>query len=437
MPTWTIISPKIPVFNSTNDHGHPMRIHIYRVMKAVYHMLDPSNEPISTVDEVNHIATLEYADSQEHTGPPEISSLVIHLRLSTQTDTRFDVVLRDMQIEDKVEGACVSLPGELTPVLTDISTFVREFVFRRSAIKWKPASDCSFGNRVWQQIQAEKYHQRVSQQEAATGTLATTGFCSLCSSSLLHCKSCRVASCLSPHCRGSSEPPVVRCVSHRSNGALCFPCLEDQGSKRELEKCSGCKSWCCATDIGLCDGHPSVIPSVPRASSIEQYLQLITTCIQSTSVHPPKRGSCGRCKLPGWRKCKGNACWSRGSKICRECARGGVTCACRKVWACDTCAEHDSDVFIRCPRCDRPFCASCIYINRCKRCCRATLCYDCAEEAPDADNEVVETFAKLTGRCESCGERVCNYCAPIKASWFSCPGCLEMKTRRRANDYYG
>lgn len=98
-----------------------MRMHIYRVMKAVYHTLDPSNEPISTVDEVNHIATLEYAVSQEKTGPPEILSLVIHLRLSTQTDTCFDVVLRDMQIEDKVENACVSLPGELTPVLMDIS----------------------------------------------------------------------------------------------------------------------------------------------------------------------------------------------------------------------------------------------------------------------------------------------------------------------------
>jgi hypothetical protein len=123
-------------------------MHIYRVMKAVYHLLDPSNEPISTVDEVTHIATLEYAVSQEKTGPPEISSLVIHLRLSTQTDTRFDVVLQDMQMEDKVEKACVSLPGELTPVLMDISAFVRSFVFRRSAIKWKPASDCTFGNRV-------------------------------------------------------------------------------------------------------------------------------------------------------------------------------------------------------------------------------------------------------------------------------------------------
>lgn len=157
MPAWTIFSPNDPATNSRdkNDHNHPMRMNIYWIMKGVYHMLDPSNEPSSTTDEVKHIATLEYTISQENAGPPDISSLVIHLRLSTQTDTRFDVVLRDMRIEDKVENVCVSLPGELTPVLMDISEFVREFVLRRSAIKWKPASDCSFGGRIWQQMQAE------------------------------------------------------------------------------------------------------------------------------------------------------------------------------------------------------------------------------------------------------------------------------------------
>lgn len=256
--------------------------------------------------------------------------------------------------------------------------------------------------------------------------LTATGLCSLCSSSLLHCKSCQVASSISLHCRGSSEPPLVQCVSHRSKNTLCFPCLEEQGSKRELETCPGCKSWCSATDIGSCIGHSSAIPSVPRASSLEQYLQLITTCAQSASVHPPKRGSCRRCKLPGWRRCQGSVCWSMGKMICRECARNGIRCACRNVWACDICAEHDSNVFIRCTRCDRPFCSSCIYIDRCKRCSRATLCYDSAEKAPDADDcaddasnaddGVVEMFAKLTGRCESCGGRVCNHCAPIKAS---------------------
>lgn len=167
----------------------------------------------------------------------------------------------------------------------------------------------------------------------------------------------------------------------------------------------------------------------------------MTTCSQSASVHPPKGGSCSQCKQPGWRKCRGNRCWSKGNVICPECTSGGTTCMCQKVWACDICAERDSRIFIRCPRCDRPFCTSCTYIDQCKRCLRVTLCYDCVEEASDADDPedaddaddgVVETFAKLTGTCESCGVRVCDRCAPIKASWFSCPGCLAMKNRRNA-----
>jgi hypothetical protein len=121
-----------------------MRMNIYRVMKAVYHMLDPSNEP--TVDEVKHIATLEYAVSQENAGPPDISSLVIHLRLFTQTDTRFDVVLRDTRIEDKVENTCISLPAELTLVLMDISGFARKFVLKRTIFGWGP--DWIFGSII-------------------------------------------------------------------------------------------------------------------------------------------------------------------------------------------------------------------------------------------------------------------------------------------------
>jgi hypothetical protein len=130
MPVWTIISPGKPVFSSWGQkmYDHAMRVNVYRVMKAVYHMLDPLNEPSSIVDEVKHIATLEYAVSQENAGLPDISSLVIHLRLFTQTDTRFDVVLRDTRIEDKVENTCVSLPVELILVSMNISGFVREFL---------------------------------------------------------------------------------------------------------------------------------------------------------------------------------------------------------------------------------------------------------------------------------------------------------------------
>ncbi|KAG1848295.1 hypothetical protein DFJ58DRAFT_472057 [Suillus subalutaceus] len=434
MPAWTIISPNNPETNSRgqNDHRHPMRMNIYWVMKAVYHMLDPSNEPSSTTDEVKHIATLEYTVSQENAGSPDVSSLVIHLRLSTETDTHFDVMLRDMQIEDKVENVCVSLPGELTPVLMDISEFVREFVLRRSAIKREPgASDCSFGGWIWQKMQAEKYRQRVSQQEVVG--VKKTGRCPLCRHGLIDCKSCHVASCRSLGCHGSSKPPLARCAEHPKN-TLCSPCLEEQGSKRELEKCPGCKSWCCATDINSCIGHPVAIPLVP-CSSTEHLLHVMTTYSQSARVHPPKGGSCNQCEQPGWRRCRGNGCWSGDDVICPECASGGTTCMCQKVWACDICAEHDSSIFIRCPRCDRPFCTSCTYIDQCKQCFRVTLCYDCVEEASDADDTddgVVETFAKLTGTCESCGVRVCNRCAPIEPSWLSCSECLAMKIRRRA-----
>ncbi|KAG1789988.1 uncharacterized protein HD556DRAFT_1538005, partial [Suillus plorans] len=390
MPAWTIISPENPV----NDlKGHPMRINVYRVMKAVYHILDPSNEPSSTIDEVKHIATLEYAVSQEKEGPPEISSLIIHLRLSAQTETRFDVVLHDsdMQIKDKVQNTCISLPGELAPVLMDISWFVREFVIRRSAIKWKPASDCSFGRRVWDQMQEEKYRQLVSQQ-GTTGGRNT-------------CQSCKVVSRRSVNCRESSEPPIVWCAKHLDN-ELCLPCLEEQGSKRELEKCPACKSWCCPKDISECIGHPVTIPSVSRASSFDHFRHVMTIYSQSAKVHPLKHGSCGQCKLLGWRRCPGRLCWSSHSLICPECTSGGITCACRKVWACDVCAEHDSSIFIRCPRCDRPFCTSCTYIDRCRRCTRATLCYDCAEETSDVDDctKDASDCAKETSDVDDCTE---------------------------------
>ncbi|KAG2120515.1 uncharacterized protein F5147DRAFT_2275 [Suillus discolor] len=455
MPAWTIISPENPV---NDPERHPMWMNVYRVMKAVYHVLDTSNEPSSTIDEVKHIATLEYALSQEKEGPPEISSLVIHLRLSSQTDARFDVALHDsdMQIKDKVQNTCISLPGELAPVLMDISWFVREFVIRRSAtIEWTPDWDCSFGRRmIWDQMQKEKYHQRVSQQETAGGTDTSRIGCSSCP--IGRCKNCRVLSCRSANCCESSEPPIVWCARHENN-VLCLPCLEEQGSKRELEKCPACKSWCCSKDIRKCIGHPINIPSVSRASCLNYLQHMMTIFSQPAKVHPPKYRSCGQCKLLGWRRCPGRLCWSKRNAICPECTSGGITCACQKVWACDVCAEHDSSIFIRCPRCDRPFCTSCTYIDRCRRCSRATLCYDCAEETSDVDecakeasdvcdcaketlyvddstedeyDGVVEKFATLSGTCGSCGEKVCSRCAPKASEWFSCAGCQKNRYSR-------
>ncbi|KAG2120509.1 uncharacterized protein F5147DRAFT_2224 [Suillus discolor] len=292
-------------------------------------------------------------------------------------------------------------------------------------------------------MQEEKYHQRVSQQETAGGTDTSRIRCSLCPAGLIRCKSCKVVSCRSVDCRGSSEPPLIRCAKHLDN-VLCFPCLEEQGSKRELEKCPACKSWCCPKDISECIGHPVTIPSLSRASSLDHFQRMMTICSRSAKVHPLKYGSCGRCRLRGWRRCPGNFCWSKHNEICPQCTSGGITCACQKVWACDVCAEHDSSIFIRCPRCDKPFCTSCTYIDQCKRCNRTTLCYDCAEETSDVDDctedasDGVEMFATLAGTCEGCGGKVCSRCAPIRASWFSCAGCLVMKNRRteRAHAYY-
>jgi len=81
MPSWEI------------SYDHPMYMNIFRIMKTICCMLDPSNEPPSAY-EVNHTATLEYALS--HKKPLVLSSIFIHFRLSNEIDTRFTVVCRDI-----------------------------------------------------------------------------------------------------------------------------------------------------------------------------------------------------------------------------------------------------------------------------------------------------------------------------------------------------
>jgi hypothetical protein len=201
---------------------------------------------------------------------------------------------------------------------------------------------------------------------------------------------------------------------------LCLPCLEEQGSKRKLENCPSCERWYCPIDSTSCIGHPVTTPLVSRSCSIEQFPHAMTFCSRSPRIHPPKRGSYYGCKLPGWRHCAGRSCWSRYDMVCPECTSGGTTCVCQNVWACDVCAKHDSRIFIRCPRYDRLFCNSCHYIDLCSQYLRATLCFDCAEEASDTDDGVVEMFATLAGTCRNCGRSECNRCAPIQASWESC-----------------
>jgi len=146
MPTWTIISPR------EKDYGHPMRMNIFRVMRTVYHILDSPNEP-SAVDEGKHIATLGYAVSQEMPGPPDLSSLVIHLRLSTQIVTHFIVAFCDMQIVDTVQNMYIPIPCELTSVMADIY----EFVAARSTScrGLNPVEECDLACKIWKQLQAE------------------------------------------------------------------------------------------------------------------------------------------------------------------------------------------------------------------------------------------------------------------------------------------
>jgi hypothetical protein len=146
MPTWTIISP------CEKDYDHPMRLNIFRVMKTVYHMLDSPNEP-SAVDEGKHIATLGYAVSQENPGPPDLSSLVIHFRLSTQVATHFVIAFSDLQIIDMVQNVCIPIPCELTSVVADIYEFV---VARSTSCRGlNSVEECDLARRIWKQLQVK------------------------------------------------------------------------------------------------------------------------------------------------------------------------------------------------------------------------------------------------------------------------------------------
>ncbi|KAG1807044.1 uncharacterized protein BJ212DRAFT_779896 [Suillus subaureus] len=384
MPTWTIFS------QNEKQYTHPMQMNVFRVMKTAYHMLYPSEEP-STIDDISsQPLTIKYAFSEENTGPPGLSSLVICVN-------RFSVIFCDMQIQDNWRNVCIPIPSELTPVIMDIY----EFALARSDVcsrQWDTMTESYFARRIWKQLQVERYHQRVSQQQppGGTDTRLPPAFwkCSICASDLIRCNSCQVASCESRDCRGSSEPPLARCITHTEE-VLCLPCLEHQDSKR-MEQCLGCNSWCCAKDQLSCTGRPVGIESNSFLRGHQPTLRLMVAYASHDRVHPPKPKSCLECELPGWRTCSNRTCWS--VQICPECASCGVTCLCKRVWACDLCAEWGG-IIIRCPRCDRPFCITCYYIDQCKTCRRVSLCYDCAEEAPDVD-EVVP--AEVASSCAGC-----------------------------------
>ncbi|KAG2133284.1 hypothetical protein DEU56DRAFT_981524 [Suillus clintonianus] len=386
MPTWLIFSP------NEEHHVHPMQMNVFRVMKTAYHMLYPSHEP-STIDEVSRQPlTIGYASSEENTGPPDLSSLVIHVN-------RFSVVFRDMQIKDKWPGrdVCVPVPSELMPVIMDIY----EFALARSDVgsrQWDTMTESYFARRIWKQLQVERYHQRVLQQQLPGGTDSRLppAFwkCSLCSSDLIHCDSCQVTSCGSRDCRGSSEPPLARCITHPKE-VLCLTCLKHQGTKL-LDKCPACKLWCCAKDMASCTGRPVGIESNHYLRGRQSTIRLMMAYGSYEGAHPPKPECCLECELPDWRTCSNSPfCWSK--RICPECATNGVMCLCERLWACDLCADR-ADVFIRCPRCNQPFCTSCSYIDKCDKCHRVSLCNDCIEEAADAD----EAKPVEVAPCESC-----------------------------------
>lgn len=393
----------------------------------VYRMLDPSNEP-SAITEVGHIATLGYAVVlQEKPEPPVLSSAIIHFRLSTESVTRFALLLHNMQIEDKVYDVRIPVPDELASDMMDIYDFVivRSQKLLTSSGDSGYWAECDLARKVSKQLQVQKYCERLLRQES-DGTIDIVGFqsdtsqCPICDSSIIHCNSCQAASCESRDCRGYSDPPFARCVRHKTE-VLCFPCLQGQGSKQELEKCRGCNSWCCAIDISSCTGRPLSLPHMPRVPRNKFIAPgLIAAYAESARAHPPKRGSCTECKLPGWRSCRNKLCWSHS--ICPECTSGGLTCMCGEVWACDLCAEYDPSVFIRCPRCRRLFCYSCRYIDDCVLCNGSNLCHDCAEEVSETDDKELEEIpGKLVVSCGSCEVKVCNLCESFLA--FSCAVC--------------
>ncbi|OAX42110.1 hypothetical protein K503DRAFT_408783 [Rhizopogon vinicolor AM-OR11-026] len=374
---------------------HPMHMHIYRIMKATYHIFDPSNEP-SSAYETNNTATLGYTISQEE---PRVSGIFIHFRLYQETDMRFTVVLRDIteddmlfQIEDKVQGVCIPAPQELLLGMLEVEEFIFAMWMKNSG-HCAPSShkmERAIACLIWKHVQVMKYHLRVLPQETIVKKGVDLGLakCFICNSDLLHCDSCKIVSCKSQECRGYSKPPLAQCAGHRK--ALCVPCLEDQGPNRWLEKCRACESWCSMEDLSvtLCTGCP--VTSMPLAPGSKS------------------GGFCMNCKLFGWRTCNNPQC-STG-KICPECASNGVACLCQKVWVCDHCAEHDHFI-MRCPRCDRPFCPSCCYIDRCAGCERESLCNDCAAEAPDADDEALGRMPViLISSCTRCDAKLCESC---------------------------
>ncbi|KAG1728149.1 uncharacterized protein EDB91DRAFT_865479 [Suillus paluster] len=152
MPAWTILPPNKE--NLDQDYCHPILMKLFRVMKTIYRLLDPQNEP-SRVHEGKHIAIFGYADSEEMSESSVLSSL---FHISTQTSPRFALLSRDMQIEDRVQNLHIPVPLELVPVVTNICNFA----LARSQISGDTDEpECDVAHQVWQRVQIQKYHERL------------------------------------------------------------------------------------------------------------------------------------------------------------------------------------------------------------------------------------------------------------------------------------
>ncbi|KAG0706596.1 hypothetical protein DFH29DRAFT_900351 [Suillus ampliporus] len=156
-----------------------MLMRVFRVMKTTYALLDPQNEP-RAVNAGTHIAVLGYADSD----------VFIHFGLSTETSTRFSLILRDMQIEDKVENLPITVPLELARTVAD-------------DYRW---SESDLARRV------QKYYERLVNQgliESIDSPYSPQ--CDICHSWLVHCACCQIAKCPS-ECDGYSLPTWRTCA---------------------------------------------------------------------------------------------------------------------------------------------------------------------------------------------------------------------------------
>ncbi|KAG0694222.1 hypothetical protein DFH29DRAFT_960977 [Suillus ampliporus] len=237
MPAWTIIPPTKEDF--LQDHCHPILLKLFRVMKTIYKLLDPQNEP-SSVHEGNHTATFGYTDSEAMSESSMLSSLFMHFRLSTQTSPRFALVSRDMQIEDMAQNLRIPVPLELVPVVTDIC----DFALARSQIsgdKDKPEWDLAC--QVWKRVQIQKYHERLLRSGLIENIDSLDDpTCDLCQSELRQCRTCHIAMCPSYLCIDSLAGMDLRWC----DGGPCWYkdiCIECANASGTTCMCGD--SWTC------------------------------------------------------------------------------------------------------------------------------------------------------------------------------------------------